>query len=92
VTFDERAATIRFAFGRAELRAEEGTLVIEAIAATPAELERVEHVVGSHLVRFGRRDELAVAWTGPEAGARPSLDVPPDAESPGWSHRSRCSR
>jgi catechol 2,3-dioxygenase len=69
VTFDEREATIRFAFGRAELRAEEGNLVLEAIAATPAELERVEHVIGSHLVRFGRRDELAVAWTGPEASA-----------------------
>jgi hypothetical protein len=22
----------------------------------------VEHVIGSHLERFGRRDELAVAW------------------------------
>jgi uncharacterized protein len=67
VTFDERAATIRFAFGRAELRAEEATLVIEAIAATPGELERVEHVVGSHLVRFGRRDELEVTWRAAEA-------------------------
>jgi catechol 2,3-dioxygenase len=72
VTFDEREATIRFAFGRAELRAEEGNLVLEAIAATPAELERVEHVVGSHLVRLGSRDELAVAWTHREASAPPS--------------------
>jgi len=69
VTFDAREATIRFAYGRAELHAEEGNLVLEAIAATPAELERVEHVVGSHLVRFGRRDELAVAWAGPQESA-----------------------
>jgi catechol 2,3-dioxygenase len=63
VTFDERRATIPFAFGRGELRAEDGVLVLQAVAATPAERERVEQVVGSHLVRFGRRDELTVAWT-----------------------------
>jgi catechol 2,3-dioxygenase len=63
VTFDERRATIRFTFGRGELHAGDGVLVLEAIAATPAERERVEQVVGSHLVRFGRRDELSVAWT-----------------------------
>jgi hypothetical protein len=32
------------------------------IAATPDDLERVEHVIGSHLERFGRRQELSVAW------------------------------
>jgi catechol 2,3-dioxygenase len=69
VTFDEREATIRFAFGRAELRAhpQDDVLVLEAIAATPAELERVEHVIASHLVRFGRRHELAVEWSRREA-------------------------
>jgi catechol 2,3-dioxygenase len=63
VTFDEREATIRFAFGRCELRAEEGILVLEAIAGTPEELARVEDVIASHLVRFGRRDELGVTWS-----------------------------
>jgi catechol 2,3-dioxygenase len=63
VTFDERRATIPFAFGRGELRAEDGVLVLEAIAPTPAERERVEQVLGSHLARFGRRDGLSVAWT-----------------------------
>jgi catechol 2,3-dioxygenase len=62
VTFDERAGTIPFAFGRCELRAADGVLELEAIAATPAELERVEHVIGSHLERFGRRHELGVSW------------------------------
>jgi catechol 2,3-dioxygenase len=62
VRFDERTGTIPFAFGRCELRAAEGVLELEAIAATPDELERVEHVIGSHLVRFGRRHELSVSW------------------------------
>jgi catechol 2,3-dioxygenase len=62
VTFDERAGTIPFAFGRCELRAADGVLELEAVAATPAELERVEHVIGSHLERFGRRHELSVSW------------------------------
>jgi catechol 2,3-dioxygenase len=67
VTFDDRTATIPFAFGRCELRAEEGDLVLEASAATPAELDRVEQVIGSHLERFGRGNELSVAWSRIEA-------------------------
>jgi catechol 2,3-dioxygenase len=63
VTFDERAGTIPFAFGRCELRGGEGVLVLEAVAATPEELERVENVIAGHLVRFGRRHELSVAWS-----------------------------
>jgi hypothetical protein len=63
VSFDERAGTIPFAFGRCELRAGDGVLALEAIAATPEELERVENVIASHLVRFGRRHELSVAWS-----------------------------
>jgi catechol 2,3-dioxygenase len=63
VTFDEREATIEFAFGRANLRAEDGVLVLEAVAAGAEELDRVQHVIGSHLERFGRRDELTVTWS-----------------------------
>jgi catechol 2,3-dioxygenase len=63
VTFDERAGTIPFAFGRCELRAGDGVLALEAVAATPDELERVETVIASHLVRFGRRHELSVSWS-----------------------------
>src|SRR4051812_10490582 len=68
VTFDERTGTIPFAFGRCELRAGDGVLALEAIAATPEELGRVENVIASHLVRFGRRHELSVAWS-PAAAA-----------------------
>jgi hypothetical protein len=41
-----------------ELRAEAGSTV---------DLERVQHVVGGHLERFGQRDGLAVVWVGPAA-------------------------
>jgi catechol 2,3-dioxygenase len=63
VTFDDHTGTIPFAFGRCELHAGDGVLRLEAIAATPEELERVENVIASHLVRFGRRHELTVEWS-----------------------------
>jgi catechol 2,3-dioxygenase len=63
VRFDEHSAVIPFAFGTAELAAEPQALTIAAHAHTPADLERVKHVVGSHLERFGRRDELEVSWS-----------------------------
>ena len=65
VTYDDERGVLRFAFGRAELRADAaaGALLIEAIAQTPEALERVEDVTGSHLERFGRRDELVVRWS-----------------------------
>ena len=62
VSFDEREATIAFASGRCDLHAADGVLVLEATAPTPADLERVQQVIGSHLERFGRRDGLAVSW------------------------------
>jgi catechol 2,3-dioxygenase len=67
VTFDEQRAVIPFAFGHAELAAGEEALTITAHAQTPADLGRVEQVIGSHLERFGRRDGLEVAWQRPEA-------------------------
>ena len=63
VRFDDHEAVIPFAFGHAQLRAGEGELHLEAFAQTPADLARVEQVVGSHLERFGRRDELVVSWS-----------------------------
>jgi hypothetical protein len=62
VTYDDRHGVLPFAFGRAELRAGEGELVIDAVATSPEGLERVEDVTASHLERFGRRDELVVRW------------------------------
>jgi uncharacterized protein len=41
----------------------DGYLDLTANAATQADLEQVTNVVGSHLVRFGQRNELVVEWT-----------------------------
>jgi hypothetical protein len=61
VRFDERSAVIPFPFGHAELAAADA-LTITAHAQTPADLRRVEQVIGSHLERFGSRDALSVAF------------------------------
>ena len=64
VSFDDERGTIVFAMGRCELDASEaGVLRMRAQAEDAASLERTEQVVGSHLERFGRRDELSVSWS-----------------------------
>jgi uncharacterized protein len=53
-----------FAMGRCELDATHaGVLRMRAQAADAESLARTEQVVGSHLERFGRRDELSVSWS-----------------------------
>jgi hypothetical protein len=63
VAFDDERGTIRFAMGRCELDAtQSGVLQMRAQAEDAESLARTEQVVGSHLERFGRRDELSVTW------------------------------
>lgn len=40
----------------------EAALELRAAAETAEGLERVQKVIGSHLERFGQRDELTVNW------------------------------
>jgi hypothetical protein len=54
---------IQFDFGACRLVAEEAALVLTAEGPDEASLTRVEQVTGSHLERFGARDELTVAWS-----------------------------
>jgi uncharacterized protein len=63
-SFGEDDGYIQFDFGRCELHASDGTLVLEVSAPDEESHERMERVVGSHLERFGRRDELSVSWEG----------------------------
>jgi uncharacterized protein len=64
VAFDDERGTIVFAMGRCELDATHaGVLRMRAQAADAESLARTEQVVGSHLERFGRRDELSVSWS-----------------------------
>jgi uncharacterized protein len=68
VTFDDAAGSIALPMGRCELDASAPGALILRVSATDGEgLERMEHVIGSHLERFGRRDELSVRWSVPTA-------------------------
>ncbi|WP_030462968.1 DUF2218 domain-containing protein [Kitasatospora sp. NRRL B-11411] len=53
--------SLAFGAGRAELTAEDGALLL-AVEGAEGNLDQLEDVVGRHLVRFGTRDELVVAW------------------------------
>jgi uncharacterized protein len=63
-SFGEDAGYIQFDFGRCSLHAANGVLALEVTAADQESHDRMERVIASHLERFGRRDELSVAWQG----------------------------
>ena len=56
------ARRLVFAYGAGVVRPEQDHLVLEATAADGDSLAKVEDVLARHLVRFGRRQELVVAW------------------------------
>ena len=60
--FGEDSGYIQFDFGRCELHARDGQLELVVSASDENAHERMERVIGSHLERFGRRDELRVDW------------------------------
>jgi hypothetical protein len=63
VAFDDERGTIQLPMGRCELDATQaGVLQMRVQAADAESLERTRQVIGSHLERFGRRDELRVRW------------------------------
>lgn len=53
--------TLSFTYGTSRLRAEEGALLL-TVEGAPEDLDRLESVVGKHLVRFAAKDELVVEW------------------------------
>jgi uncharacterized protein len=63
-SYGEDSGHIQFDFGRCELHTSNGTLTLEVSAPDAESHERMERVIGSHLERFGRRDELSVSWDG----------------------------
>ena len=52
VKFDAQAGWIEFAFGRAELRADENVLTLVANSQNPENLDKLKKVLASHLERF----------------------------------------
>jgi hypothetical protein len=66
---EQGSGWIDFGPGRAILTVEDTRLRLD-IHAAPDELERLQEVIASHLIRFGERDELAVQWVrGPDQPA-----------------------
>ncbi|MBV8218051.1 MAG: DUF2218 domain-containing protein [Solirubrobacterales bacterium] len=63
-SFGDDTGYMQFDFGRCDLHANNGTLTLDVSAADAESHVRMERVIGSHLERFGRRDELSVAWQG----------------------------
>ncbi|MEM7800757.1 MAG: DUF2218 domain-containing protein [Chloroflexota bacterium] len=61
-SYTDNKGTVEFEFGDCTLVASDTHLAIEVGAESEAMLERTMHVVGGHLVRFGKKDELVVNW------------------------------
>jgi hypothetical protein len=64
-TWDEESGEGSLLFqngGRGALTATEGALLL-TLETESEHLDLLEGVVGSHLVRFGSKDELVVEWT-----------------------------
>lgn len=65
VSFSTDGPTATAMFGDATGRIVVGDATLTLLVAGPdaAAVARVEHVLASHLERFGHRDRLTVAWT-----------------------------
>ncbi|GGI02483.1 DUF2218 domain-containing protein [Egicoccus halophilus] len=63
--YDDRWDLV-FPYGRCSMQVQSGTglLTLVASAATSEDLEHVQRVMGNHLERFGRHDDLSVTWRG----------------------------
>jgi hypothetical protein len=62
---DGAASTATFGSGTGTVLVEDGMLTLLAEGPDAESLARVQHVLGSHLERFGQRNELVVTWTAP---------------------------
>ncbi|TFV67215.1 UNVERIFIED_ORG: DUF2218 domain-containing protein [Bacillus sp. AZ43] len=62
----------------------DGVLTLIAEAPDAETLARVQHVLGTHLERFGQRNELTVTWVSDAApGMAPTPPAPADHRRPG---------
>ena len=76
-TTDGDTSTAEIAGGTGRVQVGDGVLTLIAEAADAETLSRVQHVLGSHLERFGQRNELAVTWVSDSApGGAPTPPAP----------------
>lgn len=61
-TFDDHKGQTVFEFGVCDFQALDGELVLDLTASDSEKMDRLEFVVGDHLERFGKKDELSVDW------------------------------
>ena len=61
-SYDDTSGKIEFDAGDCNLTAGTDELTLEVSAGEAAQIQRLQEVVGSHLERFGRRDQLTVTW------------------------------
>lgn len=66
-TEESETGWITLGSGRADVSCAPGLLLLRVIS--PADPDRLEDVVGRHLVRFGTKDELVVEWTRDDGSA-----------------------
>ena len=80
----EEADGVRIVLGGGDclVKPREDTLDLRVSASSEPEVERLTAVVGSHLERFGQRNELEVSWSTAESG----LPSEPDRH-PASTHR-----
>ncbi|MDN3021408.1 DUF2218 domain-containing protein [Streptomyces sp. S.PB5] len=62
VEWSDTEGRVVLPWGRIELRAAPGALVLRVEAAAEGDLSRLQELAGGHLERFGRRDGLRVSW------------------------------
>jgi hypothetical protein len=60
--YEGERGTVQFSFGMCELEAQADALLLQVEAESDTMFERVRHVVADHLVRFGNKETLTVAW------------------------------
>jgi len=77
---DKGEGSIVFQGGTGSLTATEGALLLSIEADEAGHLALLEDVVGRHLVRFGTRDELVVAWQRDNGEPGTTQRKPEDAE------------
>lgn len=56
-------AVAQFPLGTCHMRAEAGELTVAVNASSQEGLERIRHVVDSHLERFAWREKLILRWS-----------------------------
>jgi uncharacterized protein len=80
-TTDGDTSSAGIAGGTGRVVVGDGVLTLVAEAPDAETLGRVQHVLGSHLERFGRRGELTVTWAG-DGAPGPTPPVPGEHRRP----------